>query len=136
MGTVGLRKIALLRGVVGKGCLKADVELAKDDGEDLGGAIFIILVGSLDERKSVDVTHVGLRARSQHVKSTDLLFESFTNPPCVLLFLIGQVHWVPDFFLGYSVALNFTINRRRLARFCMCVELSHCVNLNIKAIGR
>jgi len=135
MRAIRLWYVTFLRKIVRKECFLPDVKFAIYDRKNLCGAIFIILVRSLDERKTIYVTHVSFGASSKHVETTDVLFESSANTPGVLLLLMSKIDGVANFFLSYRISLHFSIYWWRFARFSMSIEFANCIHFDVKAIG-
>lgn len=130
------RNIAFLRKIIRKGVrFLVYLKFTEDNLDYLCCAIFIVLVRSLNEWKTINIANIGLAAWAKHIKTTNFLFECLTNSPSILFFFIRQVNWIAHFFASLLVPLDFTINWWSFPGLSMCVLFANCVYFYVKTIG-
>lgn len=106
-----------------------------DNPSKLHCTVLIVLERGLYKREAVDVAHISFPATSQHVKTTNILFEFAADAPCHFLFFRVKINRVANFLSSRLVSLHLTINRRASASFGMCIVFTDCINLDVEAIS-
>lgn len=97
-------------------------------------AVLIILFGSFHEREAIDIANIGIAFGSQHVEAAYVLLETDRYFPCDILLLLGEIHWIANFFAIF-ISLDNSVQRWALSGLSMGIVRSDSINLDIEAIS-